>query len=207
MNPTRLHIELLSAATFAASGRLSGQVDIETALDDCGLPMIGGKTIGGLLSEACWEMSAVFTDLLPAGRDVFAEASDNSESGYLSIGDAQLDAVTRQWFESLLADGCVTRNEIVDAFTEIVAQTAIDRDTGAPARGSLRRSRAVTRGVVFEAPLAWLKPPSEQHVEVLARATLALRHGGVARTRGRGLVRCWLEPDRVSTFALAGVCP
>ena len=203
--PETFHIELLSAATFAASGRLSGDVDIETALDESGLPMIGGKTIGGLLSESWWEMNDVFASLRPAGHDLFPAASDNNESGFLSIGNAHVDPTTRSWFAALLADGDVTRNEIVEAFTEVVAQTAVSRETGAPEPGSLRRSRGVTRGVVLHAPLTWLTAPRPDHLEVLARATLSLRRGGVARTRGRGLVRCWLAPDRTNTLKLAQV--
>lgn len=84
---------------------------------------------------------------------------------------------------------------ILDAFTSIRYQTAEDRGTGAPDITTLRSSRVVLRGFVFQASLSWLDDyrPTTADVRLLALCALAARHGGLLRNRGRGHIRMTLD--------------
>ena len=129
------------------------------------------------------------------------------ESCRLRIGDAVLPAAIRT-----AVRGAAERNEhplasgtILDGFTSIRYQTAEDRKTGAPDVTTLRSSRVVLRGFVFEARLAWLcgSQPTADDLRLLALCALATRHGGLLRNRGRGHIRMALAGDIEATRKLA----
>ena len=97
----------------------------------------------------------------------------------------------------------LTPRDVLFALTAVRHQTSEERTTGAPAEHSLRSTRVALHGVgagtsTFEnlkllAPLHWLRPPRPAELTCLAMATLATRHAGIGRTRGRGHVRLTLN--------------
>lgn len=195
--PSFLQIELLSDATFSRGEGTAGVVDTEVERDELGMPFIGGKTVRGLLRDSWLSMSQHFPGLVSAAERVLGRSQAVDESCRLRIGDAVLpsaiaDAVRRaaERDEHPLAPGT-----ILDGFTSIRYQTAEDRETGAPAAATLRSSRVVLRGFVFEARLSWLDgyEPTADDVRLLALCALATRHGGLLRNRGRGHIRITLD--------------
>ena len=97
------------------------------------------------------------------------------------------------------------REDVLGTLTAVRAQTARSRATGAPEPGTLRSSRVILRGTAFEAPLAFGTSPSAAELRCLALCVLATRHGGLARNRGRGHLRCLLDVDRGRTLSWAGL--
>lgn len=205
--PSFLCIELLSDATFSRGEGTAGVVDIEVEHDELGMPFIGGKTVRGLLRDSWLSMSSHFPSLEPAAERVLGRSQALDESCRLRIGDALLPAPIRA-----AASTAVRRTEsplsprvILDGFTSIRYQTAEDRETGAPESTTLRSSRVVLRGFVFEAALSWLGgyQPTGEDLQLLGLCALATRHGGLARNRGRGHVRVTLDGDIERTRKLA----
>src|SRR5690606_30147597 len=66
--PTRIVIELLSDTTFGRGEGTPGTVDVEIEHDTYGLPMLGGKSLRGLLRDTWLSMQEHFPDLSDAGR-------------------------------------------------------------------------------------------------------------------------------------------
>ena len=204
--PSRLHIELLSDATFSRGEGTAGLVDAEVEHDALGLPFIGGRTVRGLLRDAWLSMHACFPDLVDAAARVLGRSKSLDEGCRLRIGDALLPAPVREAVRL-----GVERQEhplgpetILAAFTEIRYQTAEDRSRGAPEKTTLRSTRVVLRGFTFEAALTWLDgyQPGPDDLQVLALCALATRHGGLARNRGRGHLRCTIDGDLGRTRSL-----
>jgi hypothetical protein len=201
--PSFLQIELLSDATFSRGEGAAGVVDTEVERDELGMPFIGGKTVRGLLRDSWLSMSPHFPDLVDAAEHVLGRSRAVDESCRLRIGDAVLPAAigaavrsAAEREEHPLAPGA-----ILDGFTSIRYQTAEDRATGAPDVTTLRSSRVVLRGFVFEAGLSWLDgyQPTAVDVRLLALCALATRHGGLLRNRGRGHIRMTLDGDIEAT--------
>jgi hypothetical protein len=59
-------------------------------------------------------------------------------------------------------------------------------EEGAPEKGSLRSTRVILPGTVFEAALEFGEPPDERTLGLLAACVLAWRRAGTGRNRGRG---------------------
>jgi len=205
---SRLHIELLSDATFSRGEGTAGLVDVEVEHDGLGLPFIGGRTVRGLLRDSWLSMQACFPDLADAGARVLGRSRSLDEGCRLRVGDALLPAPIQESVR-----GGLERQEhplgpetILAAFTEIRYQTAEDRNRGAPERTTLRSTRVVLRSFTFEAALTWLDgyQPDSADLQVLALCALATRHGGLARNRGRGHLKCTIDGDLPRTRRLAG---
>jgi len=195
-----LHIELLSDATFSKGEGTPGVVDVEVEHDEYGLPFIKGRTLRGLLRDSWLTIEEHFPDLLEAARKVLGDASSMEESCRLRIGDAVLPATVRQAVIEAVQERGLTPDRVLEACTEVRCQTAEDQRTGAPREHTLRRVRVVVRGMRFIAPLEWLGgDPTNDELCVLALCTLATRHAGLARNRGRGHIRITIDGDMERT--------
>ncbi len=205
--PSRLAVELLSDATFASGEGTPGLVDVEVTATRDGLPYLRGKTLHGLLREAWLEMRGAFPELAGAGERLLGLEGDLEETALLRIGDAHLDDDAVAWARHAVgrSRSPLHPQQILASLTDVRTQTARSRSTGAPEPGTLRSSRVILRGAVFEAPLAFEPAPGAEELRCLALSVLATRHGGLARNRGRGLLRCLLDDDRPRTLAWAGL--
>lgn len=206
--PSRLHIKLLSDATFSRGEGTAGLVDVEVEHDELGLPFIGGRTVRGLLRDSWLSMETCFPDLKDAATRVLGRSKSLNESCRLRVGDALLPELIRETVRVGVErqEHPLALETILAAFTAIRYQTAEDRNRGAPERTTLRSTRAVLRGFTFEAALNWLNgyQPGSDDLQVLALCALATRHGGLARTRGRGHLKCTLDGNLLRTRGLAG---
>ena len=94
--PSRLHIELLSDATFNRGEGTAGLVDVEVEHDEFGLPLIGGRTVRGLLRDSWLSMQACFPNLADAAARVLGRSKRLDEGCRLRVGDALLSAPVRE---------------------------------------------------------------------------------------------------------------
>ena len=208
--PRYLTVELLSDTTFSSGGRTPGVVDLDVTATPDGLPYVRGKTLHGLLREAWLGMRPVFGGLEQAAATLLGEEGDREERAILRLGNAHLDEQTRDWARYAVGREKYPLHpeDVLRTLTDVRAQTARARETGgAPETGTLRASRVILRGTTFHAPLTFLREPGSDELRCLALCTLATRHGGLARNRGRGLLHCLLDGDRSATLALAGLDP
>lgn len=197
--PRTLQIKLLSDTTFGRGEGMAGIVDVEVEHDAYGMPYISGRSIRGLLRD-CWlSMEAHFPELHDAAARVLGHSQAMDDACRLRLSDATLPHEIRE-----LVRRAVERNEypispraMLEAFTTIRYQTAEDRATGAPDATTLRSSRVVLRGFVFESRLSWLNgyEPTAGDLQVLALCALSCRHGGLLRNRGRGHLQVTLDGD------------
>ncbi|NUN13568.1 MAG: hypothetical protein HUU55_08025 [Myxococcales bacterium] len=207
--PRHIAIELLSDTTFSRGEGTAGQVDIEVEHDDYGLPMVGGRTIRGLLRDSWLTMCWAFPELNDAAQRVLGPSQALTDTCILRIGDAHMPSLIRNTFRQAVSrtQTPLHRNTVLGAFTTVRYQTAENRETGAPKDATLHTSRVVIRGFVLEAPLTWLHgaKPTVEDKRVLALCCLAVRHGGLLRNRGRGHIQLTLDGNKTQTHTWAGV--
>jgi len=208
--PRTLVVKLLSDTTFGSGRGTPGMVDVEVDHDEMGLPFLGGKALRALLRDSWLSMQRVFPELFPAACRAFGKPGDMDDGAILRVGNAVVDSETREWVRAALERDTnpVSAKDVFGALTAIRRQTAMDRETGAPAETTLRATRVVIRGLELQAPLTWLDEPAEAEVRCLALAVLATRHAGLGRNRGRGHIAVSLAGDRDYTVRVArGVSP
>lgn len=200
-----LRFKLLSdAAPGTGEGRASA-VDSEVPFDDHGLPEIPGKRIKGLIREAILELE----DFGLVDRGTAAEVCGTGDrDGIIGVRNARVPgadniAVWLAWCRSIAPmDFSPTR--VLDCFTTLREQTAIDRESGSAKRNSLRRTRVIRRNVEFGCPVVVDDGSSDV---AFVQATLALAAAGVrrlgkSRNRGFGRVECALVRDKDDLTAM-----
>jgi hypothetical protein len=208
-HPACIVIELLSDTTFGRGEGTAGVVDVEIEHDDYGLPRLGGKSLRGLLRDSWLSMQNHFPELLAAGWRLLGPHGDLEETAILRIGDAMIEDSARAFFVAAAerVHHRLPASTILDSLTDIRLQTSEERTTGAPARTTLRSTRVALRDLKLVAPLSWLAEPGREDCQCLALMTLATRHGGLGRNRGRGHLRLTLDGDLEQTRVRAGGAP
>jgi hypothetical protein len=195
-----LRITLKSDATFGRGDGVAGQVDVEVQHDDLGLPYLGGRALKGLLGAECADILFALCQAHVPGITVWQDTQDRlfGASGsalndaILSVGAACLPQDLRAAVANDVRDEKWTRADVLNMLTGIRHQTAMDAETGAPKKNSLRSMRVILRQTVLEAPLHFRTQPSAEDLALLAACTLALRRGGTGRNRGRGRLKAEL---------------
>lgn len=192
----QIHLTLLSEATFGRGDGVSSLVDQEIEHDaSTGLPIVRGRTLKGLLVEACADLMFALQDdaqLQESAKFLFGlPGSDQKSAAKMNVGTAQLPLVLRTAVSEQLRDGNLSTADILQSLTAIRRQTAVDDRRGVPDKGSLRAMRVLMRSVTLMAPLTFSDNESD-HLPLLAACVVAVRRGGMGRTRGRGRLQARL---------------
>lgn len=197
----QLKIKLLSDTTFGRGDGVAGLIDQEVEHDFSGFPYLRGRTLKGLLSEECDNLIAVLPPEIRHDWENLAcilfgtPGSMQGTIASMHIGDACLPNDLREAVAFQIKKKTLTKIEVLDSLTTIRRQTAINSEIGIAEKGSLRSFRVVIRELEFKADLVFETQPIQEIVSILAVGTLALRHIGSGRNRGRGYVRCTLHDD------------
>ena len=196
-----LQITLQSPLTSGAGEGRVGLVDRDVAFDELGLPILPGRRLKGLWREAYRDVvdAWTFCGESPILADqIFGKVGQKPGGGdaCLHIANAELQEASslKPWLRYLHHPKIqkLHPDDVVQHFSTVRAQTAIDRRTGAALENTLRLTRTLQTGLVFRAPLRFVKPPDDALKNALALGAAALQYMGTARTRGLGKVCCRL---------------
>ena len=203
--PYWLCFRLESEATFGAGQGRSGQLDLEVTHDQYGLLYLAGRSLKGLLVEAC---ANIFYALSRQGGlserwhsaalELYGvSGSTRSRGSLLAVGDAQMPDDLRTAVRHAV-DGeaaSLTPDDVLESFTSVRTQTAVDTSSGAADAGSLRSMRVILGETPFEARLSFAERPSDLALSLLAACVLGMRRPEVACNRGRGRLAAELHGD------------
>jgi len=201
MKEYTLKLELLSDATFGRGDGVAGLVDVEVQHDRYGLPYLGGRALKGLLGAECDDL--VFALDRPGQKDwqavadrLFGQSGATTQGqAILRIGPARLPDDLRAGIAWDVDNGRLTRAEVLETLTTLHRQTAMDPETGAPRKETLRALRLILRGTIFTSQLTFIQEPEDDDLALLAATVKALRRVGTGRNRGRGRLRAELLDD------------
>lgn len=208
--PYFLTVQLLSDATFGRGEGLAGLLNTEIEYDEYGCPLIGARSLKGLLVEewanlrfalgdagVSWDAAAA---LLFGASGANAGASPTGQgSARVHVGPATLPPDLRT---ALRADSAMTPERVLAGLTSIRRQTSIEATTGAPEQASLRAMRVLLRGTQLIARLDLDGDTSlpNDALGLLAACALGVRRGGTARNRGRGRIALLLHEHEPSDY-------
>lgn len=194
-----LRIELLSDTAFGRGDGVAGVVDNEIEHDsETGLPIIKGRTIKGLIVEACADILFGLSKCSPTAHDLFKKAandllgvpgSDLESGGILHFHTTTLP----QDFAQKVREAQYTPMQVLEAFTSVRRQTAVDPERDTPKDQTLRATRVVIRETVFHAPISTERLLNDAEFALLAACASTTRHAGLNRTRGLGNIQTTLE--------------
>ena len=192
----KIKIEIKSSLLLGSAEGLGAIIDTDIVFDDYGLPVFPGRRLKGLLRESAVEIKEMAgMAKLPDLAELFGEESKNDSS--MIVDDLHPESYDdlKKWLEWAFSNhgSVVSRAKIKESLTELRNQTAVT-DQGIVQENSLRTSRALQEGIVFEGYIT-LKSGDDADKKLLAFACSNLRRAGTMRNRGFGEIKCGLLND------------
>lgn len=183
MERYRLKIELLSDLCAGNGKGYNSSLDTDVCQDKYGFPYIPGRRIKGILRECALELSDWGYEIDP--DTLFGKEGDSFAP--VRIGSAELESADtiRQMIEDNPNVSVFAPQNVLNCYSYIRTNTAVDYETGVADDQSLHNMRVVNKGTVFYADVR-LKYPKMK--DLLERCCVVYRHMGLHRTRGLGEV-------------------
>jgi CRISPR-associated protein Csx10 len=213
MKEYKIKIKLLSDAVPGSGEGYGAVIDADIVFDELGIPFIPAKRIKGCLRESANDICAMLFESGIEGIsiDLSREKDENFQVVKNIFGNRGEDKSAPIYFSNLTIPHyednfnalsyfkhkyplVVSSEGIVETFTYIRQQTAIDEDSGTADDHSLRSIRVLKKGAEFEGTVRMEK--QEPGIDYfLQLACLNFRRFGTKRTRGFGEIECRLLKD------------
>jgi CRISPR-associated protein Csx10 len=183
-----ISIKLLSDLCCYSGEVYNTTVDTDVVYDDYGLPYIPAKRLKGCIREAALELYEM--GLLPHYNAIFGK--EGNDASAFTISNAKLknyEEIVNGLNQFKEAD-FVNQQKVLSLYTYLRTQTAVDTNTGTAIENSLRTLRVLKKGLVFYADVDL---ENKDYFEEFKNAVSMVKHMGVSRTRGLGLVELKVE--------------
>ena len=172
----KLMLKLLSDACIGSGTGNGLSVDLDVCNND-GIPYIPAKRIKGLFKDAAKEYS-----------DNIEKIDYDSLFG-VAVASGENKNITGELY---FTDGIVKNIDNNKGYITTRTQIKIDKKTGITENSTLRFINVVNKGTTFESEISiYDKNVDTKKLEAIAKL---IKHIGVTRNRGFGLVKCYLEP-------------
>lgn len=197
----KIKIELLSDLCTCSGETYNSMVDMDVVYDENGIPYIPAKRLKGCIRESALEMQELgiitqeeYEKIF--GREGNVRSAFSLSNAYILGFDEAVEDLRNCTYKDLSSP-----QNVLNQYTYIRTQTAVNLKTGVAEDSSLRTIRVVKKGLKFEAECNWneenqevVKHPKEIS-EILKQAVSLVKHIGVSRTRGLGLVEMELDEE------------
>lgn len=195
----KIRIKLLSDLCTCSGETYNSIVDMDVVYDEYGIPYIPAKRIKGCIREAALEMVELGIIRDDQYEKIFGK--EGYQSAKVSISNAYMKdyASTVSALKQCKAKGLKSPQNVLSQYTSTRTQTAVDMETGVADDNSLRTLRVVNKGLIFEADCD-IKCHGEEK-EILKQAVSLVKHMGMSRTRGLGLVDLKLSEEKEEPIA------
>jgi len=201
MNTYTLNVHFLSPALIGSGEGFGAIIDQDIVFDSVGMPYIPAKRIKGCLLDAAKDVKDMFS--ISKINDLSIDLSLFGEQGSPSPGPVYFSNLTMNDYElnkSWLAyfiqteeyTDFLSKDLILDTFTEIRHQTKIDPDSGIAFDHSLRTLRVLKKGVSFYGDVHIPYAYEDALLPSLLLACMNFRAMGTGRNRGFGELTCTL---------------
>lgn len=192
MKTLRIEI-ILKSSTLTGSGEGFGAIiDTDIVFDEIGIPYIPAKRIKGCLRDSATEVSEMFNTSginfpLDIDNTFGKEGQEKSCPVYFSNLTIEDYQANKAWLQYYKKSNLLSEESIINFFTEIRQQTAINEDTGVAKDHSLRTIRVIKKGHKFTGEI---QVEDTSIIDTLSLACLNMRHIGTKRNRGFGEIEC-----------------
>lgn len=189
----KIKIELLSDLCTASGEAHNSLIDCDVTYDEWGIPYIPAKRLKGCIREAALEL--VELGLMDAEKynDLFGVQGNGSAAFQLSNARIQDFSKIIEDLRSYKNYEFTNQQNVLQLFTDTRTQTAVNLEKGVAEKNSLRTMRVIQKGLIFEADCTL---DHEEDATTLSDCVSLVKHIGVSRTRGLGLVNMQLESTK-----------
>ena len=188
----KIEINLLSDMCTTSGDGYNSIVDMDVVYDEYGIPFIPAKRVKGCIREAALELRDM--DIISSeqynsvfGMEGNKQSSFTLSNAYIENYDLMIREINA--FDDRSVAG--TQN-VLNLFTYIRTQTSVNLDTGVAEENSLRAMRVIKKNLKF---IAECNISDEACKTVLKKAVSVVKHMGMSRTSGLGLVNLEMIED------------
>lgn len=189
----KLYIKLLSDMCTYSGETYNSMVDTDIVYDVHGIPYIPAKRIKGCIREAALELLEFGLISREKYEKLFGKEGNQQSGFFLSNAYLKEHAALVTVAEHFKKNGLAAPQNVLDQYTDVRTQTAVDLETGVADKNSLRTMRVIRRGLEFEAECNSGKNVDAELQKLLELAVSLVKHMGVSRSRGLGLVEMKLD--------------
>lgn len=187
----KIKIKLLSDLCTYSGETYNSVVDTDVLYDENGIPYIAAKRLRGCIREAALEMKELGLITAEEYREIFGAQGDSHSAFTLSNAYIENYEEIVSALKKCRYDDLKSPQNVLNQYTYTRTQTAVNLETGVAEKNSLRTIRVIRKGLVFTAECNWRE--SVSNPEILKNAVSLVKHIGMARTRGLGLVEMTLS--------------
>lgn len=187
----RIDITLKSDLCTSTGENYNAALDTDVVHDEYGLPYIPAKRLKGLIREAGLEL--VEFEIFSKEDYDFLFGTEGIKSAAFILDDAYLEKHVQYISDLKKCKNKEIKHQqrVLNQYTYIRTQTALTSE-GMAKENSLRTFRVVNRGLKFVAQIKIVKSLTKVQEELLETAISMVKHIGMNRTRGLGLVEMQL---------------
>lgn len=189
----KLYIKLLSDMCTYSGETYNSIVDTDIVYDVYGIPYIPAKRIKGCIRETALELLEFGLISREKYEKLFGKEGNQQSGFFLSNAYLKEHAALVAVAEHFKKNGLAASQNVLDQYTDVRTQTAVDLETGVADKNSLRTMRVIRRGLEFEAECNPGKNVDAKLQKLLELAVSLVKHMGVSRSRGLGLVEMRLD--------------
>lgn len=189
----KLYIKLLSDMCTYSGETYNSIVDTDIVYDMYGIPYIPAKRIKGCIRETALELLEFGLISREKYEKLFGKEGNQQSGFFLSNAYLKEHAALVAVAEHFKKNGLAASQNVLDQYTDVRTQTAVDLETGVADKNSLRTMRVIRRGLEFEAECNPGKNVDAKLQKLLELAVSLVKHMGVSRSRGLGLVEMRLD--------------
>jgi len=199
MNKYKLKIKFQSQTLVGSGEGFGAIIDNDIVFDTVGIPYIPAKRIKGCLRDSALEVQEMLdlANLKKICVDMTFGSQGNTRSGPVYFSNLMIENYdsNRRWLEYFLKtndyNDFLSKEAILETFTEIRQQTKIDPVSGTAYDHSLRTLRVLNKDLSFFGDIS-IDNDSEDIVTTLLLACMNFTSMGTGRNRGFGDLTCTL---------------
>jgi len=199
----KVKIELLSDTIVGSAEGFGGTIDTDVIFDDVGLPYIPARRVKGILRDSAENLCEIFKladiDFPINVKELFGNKGRTSGSTMFYLSNFYIPEYeeNREYLNYCFANKKfgLSLNGVINYFCTLRQQTSIDEEKGTAQEHSLRTSRVINRGHVFEGELEC----DENYRNVLGIICRNARRMGTKRNRGFGNIKITLHDTGTGT--------
>jgi len=191
----KINIETLSY-TLIGSGEGSGLINVDLIFDELGIPYIPSRRIKGILRNKALELTEILGISHTIVDNIFGKSGFKESK--LRIGNLYIKNYKdiknelKALMENNNLKGLITKNKIINFFTILRKQTAID-ENGVAKEHSLRTIRVLKPYIEFIGEIVEFNHLTEKEKALLYLTVLIFKRIGTARNRGFGGIKCSID--------------
>lgn len=199
----RLEIVLKSDLCTSSGENYNTLIDTDVVYEEHGLPLIPAKRLKGVIREAALELVEFGLFKEEVYHALFG--MEGIQNSAFILDNAYLENYEKYVEDLEHCDDPMLKHpqRVLNLYTYTRTQTALNEE-GTAKKNCLRTFRVVNSGLKFTAQLTKLEKLTEEQEELLTQAVSLVKHIGMNRTRGMGLVEMQLLPDPEGTEETTG---